>query len=71
MTVLPTAAEADRAEQETFVFDSDRDLGLNVTAVHADESEHGIDTADLADRIDQAWSVPYADDDDDLSCLAY
>ncbi|MFE7718263.1 hypothetical protein ACFU44_04405 [Nocardia rhizosphaerihabitans] len=68
MTVLPTASEADRADQETFVFDTDRDLGLDITAVRAEEFEHGIDTAD---RIDQAWSIPYADDDDDLACLAY
>lgn len=69
MTVLPTASQADRADQETFVFDADHELGLDVTAVHAGESEHSIDSADLSDRIDQAWSVPCADDD--LSCLAY
>ncbi|WP_327110116.1 hypothetical protein OHB12_20055 [Nocardia sp. NBC_01730] len=69
MTVLPTASQADRADQETFVFDADRDLGLDVTAVHAGESAHSIDTTDLPDRIDQAWSVPCADDD--FSCLAY
>lgn len=68
MTVLPTATQADRADQETFVFDADRELGLDVTAVHAGESAHVIDTADLFDRIDQAWSVPCADDD--ISCLA-
>ncbi|MFE7720791.1 hypothetical protein ACFU44_17305 [Nocardia rhizosphaerihabitans] len=69
MTGLPNATQADRADQETFVFDADRDLGLDVTAVHAGESAHAVDTADLSDRIDQAWSVPCADDD--ISCLAY
>ncbi|MFC9659698.1 hypothetical protein ACFVJ5_05625 [Nocardia sp. NPDC127606] len=39
MTVLPTGSEADRVEQETFVFDSDRESGLDVTAVHAQEPE--------------------------------
>lgn len=67
MTVLPTASQADRADQETFVSESDRELGLDVAAVHADR--YGLDTADLPDRIDQAWSVPSADDD--FSCLAY
>lgn len=70
MTVLPSASEADRADQQSFVFDRDRDLGLDLTAVRTGEPERGIDTADLADRIDQAWSTGYADDDD-LSCLAY
>ena len=69
MTVLPTASQADRADQEAFVFDDDREVGLDVTAVLADACEHSIDTADLSDRIDQAWSVPCADDD--ISCLAY
>ncbi|MEV0078270.1 hypothetical protein AB0H58_17845 [Nocardia neocaledoniensis] len=69
MTVLPTATQADRADQETFVFDADRESGLDVAAVRAGESAHGIAAADLSDRIDQAWSVPCADDD--LSCLAY
>ncbi|WKG07598.1 hypothetical protein QX204_21120 [Nocardia sp. PE-7] len=40
------------------------------SAVYADESEHGADLADSADRIDQARSIPCADDDE-LSCLAY
>ncbi|MGW5924181.1 hypothetical protein ACWFPY_34755 [Nocardia fluminea] len=66
MTVLPTGSEADRVEQETFVFDPDRESGLDATAVHALDPERG---GDLADCIDQAWSIPYADDDD-LSCLA-
>ncbi|WP_189027890.1 hypothetical protein [Nocardia rhizosphaerihabitans] len=61
----PAASQADRADRETFVFAADRELGL---AVHAVESEHGIDTADLSDRIDQAWSIPCAYDD--LSRLA-
>lgn len=65
MTVLPGGSEADRVEQETFVSDSDRESGLDVTAVHAQEPERG---ADLTDRIDQAWNVP--DADDDLSCFA-
>ncbi|MFC9471839.1 hypothetical protein ACFTS5_06575 [Nocardia sp. NPDC056952] len=39
-------------------------------AVHADESERGADLADSVDRIDQARSIPCADDDE-LSCLAY
>ncbi|MEV0333361.1 hypothetical protein [Nocardia sp. NPDC050717] len=69
MTALPTAAQADRAGQETFVFDADRESGLDVTAVHDGESAHGLAAADVSDRIDQAWSVPCADDD--LSCLAY
>lgn len=69
MTVLPTASQADRIDQEIFVFDADRELGLDVTAVEAGELEHGLDTADPADRIDQAWSVPCADDD--FFCLAY
>ncbi|WP_194829946.1 hypothetical protein [Nocardia sp. XZ_19_231] len=64
MTVLPSGSEADRVEQETFVLDSDRESGLDVTAV-PQEAERG---ADLTDCIDQAWSVP--DADDDLSCLA-
>ncbi|MBW0269809.1 hypothetical protein ATM97_01405 [Nocardia sp. MH4] len=67
MTVLPTATQADRADQETFVCTADRDLGLDVTAVRV--GEHAVDTADLSDRIDQAWSVPCVDDD--FSCFAY
>ncbi|MEV6062951.1 hypothetical protein [Nocardia asteroides] len=68
MTVLPTASSADRADQQIFVSDADRELGLDAAAVHAGASEPSIDPADLSDRIDQAWSVPCADDD--LSCLA-
>lgn len=68
MTALPTASEADRVDQETYVVDQDRESGLDIAAVLATKSERGIDTADLADRIDQAWSIPHADDD---LCLAY
>ncbi|MFC9876249.1 hypothetical protein [Nocardia salmonicida] len=69
MIAFPTTSQADRADQEAFVFDADREVGLDFTAVLADASEHSIDTAELSDRIDQAWSVPCADDD--ISCLAY
>ncbi|KQY34809.1 hypothetical protein ASD42_32025 [Nocardia sp. Root136] len=65
MTVLPSGSEADRVEQETFVSDSDRESGPDVAAVHAQEPGR---RADPTDCIDQAWSVP--DADDDLSCLA-
>ncbi|WKG11750.1 hypothetical protein QX204_09950 [Nocardia sp. PE-7] len=68
MAVLPTASQTDRADQEAFVFDADREGGLDVTAVLADACEHSIDTADLSDHIDQASSVPCVDD---ISCLAY
>ncbi|MFF0546002.1 hypothetical protein ACWEVD_13625 [Nocardia thailandica] len=69
MNVLPNVPEADLIEQQTFVRDDDRDLGLDPGAVRV-AADHGIESADLADRIEQAWSTPYADDDDDFSCLA-
>ncbi len=58
--VLPKAFRADLADG--------RELGPDVTAVYAGESARAIDAAYLFDRIDQAWSVPCADDD--FSCLA-
>lgn len=71
MTVLPTVSEIDRVEQDTFVDDADRDLGPDFDAVQADApGPAGIDSADPADRFEQAWSTPYADDDD-LALLAY
>lgn len=53
MTGLPTASQANRADQEAFVFDADREVGLDITAVLAEVCEHSIDTADLSDHIDQ------------------
>ncbi|MFC9877570.1 hypothetical protein ACFVJR_33640 [Nocardia salmonicida] len=64
MTVLPTASEADRVEQDSFADDADRDLGPDFDAVQPDApGPAGLDSADPADRFEQAWSTPYADDD--------
>ncbi|MEV6216964.1 hypothetical protein [Nocardia sp. NPDC051833] len=71
MTVLPTASEADRLEQHTFADEADRDLGPDFDAVQtATPGPAGLDTADVADRFEQAWSTPY-DNDDDLALLAH
>ncbi|MFD6395855.1 hypothetical protein [Nocardia sp. NPDC060249] len=71
MTVLPTASEADRVEQDTFADDADRDPGPDFDAVQtAAPGPAGLDSADPADRFEQAWSTPCADDDD-LTLLAY
>ncbi|MGN2638265.1 hypothetical protein ACTD5D_19135 [Nocardia takedensis] len=71
MTVLPTASEADRVEQDAFVDAADRDVGPDFDAVRVDApGVAGLDSADPADRFEQAWSTPRADDDD-RSLLAY
>lgn len=71
MAVLPTASEIDRVEQDIFAADAERDLGPDFDAVQAEApGPAGLDSADPADRFEQAWSTPYADDDD-LALLAY
>lgn len=71
MTVLPTSSEADRVAQDIFADDADRELGPDFAEVQAGTSgPAGLDSADVADRFEQAWSTPCADDDD-LALLAY
>jgi hypothetical protein len=68
MTVFPAGSDADRAEQQALADIRDRDTGPDFTGVHplAERIRHAFDTAD---RIDQSWTLPHADDDYD--CLAY
>lgn len=68
MTTIPSSGDLDRADQSTFVRDADRDIGLDTTALHplAEHIRDAFDSADIADRIDQAWITPYPDDYEDL-----
>ncbi len=65
-TFAPAGSDFDLAEQNTLVGDSDRDIGLDTTALAppAETVRAAIDTAELTDRIDQAWITPLDCDDD-------
>ncbi|MFJ4653408.1 hypothetical protein ACIP5Y_19265 [Nocardia sp. NPDC088792] len=65
--IVPAGSDLDRAEQHTPVYDRDRDSGLDGAALRppAEQLRAALDTAELADRIEQAWIVPYDDDRDD------
>ncbi|WP_227982163.1 hypothetical protein [Nocardia spumae] len=65
-TSVPAGSDFDRADQNILVRDSDRDVGLDATAMHppAETVRAAIDSAELTDRIDQAWITPLDFDDD-------
>lgn len=65
-TFVPAGSDFDRAEQNILVGDSDLDIGLDTTALAppTETMRAAIDTAQLADRIDQAWMTPLDCDDD-------
>ncbi|MFQ6397479.1 hypothetical protein ACLMAJ_29020 [Nocardia sp. KC 131] len=68
--IFPAGSDVDRAEQNTLARDSDRDLGLDTTGLHplAERIRTAFDSAEITDRIDQAWITPLdcdADGDDD------
>ncbi|MGQ4616171.1 hypothetical protein [Nocardia sp. R7R-8] len=71
MTTIPLYSDGDHADQQTLVRAADRDIGLDTGGLHplAERIRAAFDTADISDRIDQAWITPTADDDYD--CLAY
>ncbi|WP_067652201.1 hypothetical protein [Nocardia harenae] len=64
MTPIPAGSDLDRAAQHTPVIPADTESGLDTIALHplAERIRTAFDTADLADRIDQAWTVPTDDD---------
>ncbi|MEV2226717.1 hypothetical protein AB0E01_43750 [Nocardia vinacea] len=64
-TVNPAGSDFDRAGQNVPVHDSDRDIGLDTTALQppAETVRAAVDPADLTDRIDQAWITPLDLDD--------
>ncbi|MFC8043035.1 hypothetical protein [Nocardia sp. NPDC057353] len=64
MLVAPTGSDFDRADQHICVDPADRDTGLDPTAVFppTERIRSAVDTAPIADRLDQAWILP-ADDD--------
>ncbi|MFE3105071.1 hypothetical protein [Nocardia tengchongensis] len=65
-TVFPNGSDGDRAEQSFCVRDTDRDIGLDITALHplAERVRAAFDAATIADRCDQAWITPMDLDDD-------
>ncbi|WP_433685146.1 hypothetical protein [Nocardia sp. CA-119907] len=65
-TFVPAGSDFDRAEQNALVGDSDRDVGLDTTALHplAERVRATFDAAATADRFDQAWITPLDCDDD-------
>ncbi|MEV6140190.1 hypothetical protein AB0L63_29935 [Nocardia sp. NPDC051990] len=65
-TITPAGSDFDRAGQNVPVRDSDRDIGLDTTTLHplAEAVRAAFDTAELTDRIDQAWITPLDLDDD-------
>ncbi|MVU77587.1 hypothetical protein GPX89_10085 [Nocardia sp. ET3-3] len=67
ITSFPGGSDLDRAEQEILVYDADHDIGLDATALDppTERFRPALDSADLADRIDQAWITPDTEDDDD------
>ncbi|MET8429049.1 hypothetical protein [Nocardia sp. NPDC004860] len=70
-TFVPAGSDFDRAEQNALVHDSDRDVGLDTTALHppAARIRAAVDAAAIADRFDQAWITPLdLDDDYDHDC---
>ncbi|MEC3916407.1 hypothetical protein [Nocardia sp. CDC160] len=71
ITSFPNGSDLDRADQDILVYDADRDIGLDTTALDppTERLRPVLDTADLADRIDQAWITPHREDDDD-DCFA-
>ncbi|MFD8245921.1 hypothetical protein [Nocardia sp. NPDC059691] len=71
MTTIPLYGDGDLADQQTPVRADDRDIGLDTGGLHplTERIRAAFDTADISDRIDQAWITPTADDDYD--CLAY
>lgn len=73
-TVFPNGSDGDRAEQSFCVRDTDRDVGLDTTALHplAERVRAAFDAAAIADRCDQAWITPLdLDDDHTLSPRRY
>ncbi|MTE13765.1 hypothetical protein [Nocardia aurantiaca] len=69
-TNFPAGSDLDHAEQHILADRRDDDIGLD-TGVLRPPVEHArrvLDSADLADRIEQAWIAPHHDDDYD--CLA-
>ncbi|MFE9323351.1 hypothetical protein ACIHDR_40290 [Nocardia sp. NPDC052278] len=69
MTTFAAGSDLDRADQNIPVDDTDRDIGLDTSALHplAERIRAAFDTADITDRIDQAWITPPADDHDILT----
>lgn len=65
-TFIPAGSDFDRADQNLLVRESDREVGLDPTAlVSPPETVRGaLDHAALTDRIDQAWITPLDCDDD-------
>ncbi|MFE5284010.1 hypothetical protein ACFRAQ_03430 [Nocardia sp. NPDC056611] len=65
-TLFPNGSDGDRAEQSRYVCDTDRDIGLDTTALHplAERVRAAFDAAAIADRCDQAWITPLDLDDD-------
>ncbi|MGO4649709.1 hypothetical protein AB4305_32980 [Nocardia sp. 2YAB30] len=65
-TFVQAGSDSDRAGQSILVRDSDRDAGLDTTAMRppAETVRAAIDPAELTDRIDQAWITPLDCDDD-------
>lgn len=68
-SILGSGSDLDRAEQNIFVREDDRELGLDTTALTppAEPMRAVVDHAALPDRIDQAWITPDPHDDDDYT----
>ncbi|RMI35467.1 hypothetical protein [Nocardia stercoris] len=66
-TFVPAGSDFDRADQNILVYDRDRDAGLDPAplAPPAETLRAAIESADLTDRIYQAWTTPLDCDDDD------
>ncbi|MFC3965361.1 hypothetical protein [Nocardia jiangsuensis] len=70
MLSTPAGSDLDRADQHFLAHPDDHDTGLDPAALSppTDRLRAAFDSADLADRIDQAWILPAQDD---LDLLAY
>ncbi|UGT62028.1 hypothetical protein [Nocardia asteroides] len=70
MPFAPAGSDFDRADQHTLAHPDDHDTGLDPAALSPppDRLRAAFDSAELTDRIDQAWILPA---DDALDLLAY
>lgn len=70
MATIPTRDDADFAEQLTLAHDTERDIGLDTTALTplAERIRAAFDAADATDRLEQSLITPLPDDDYPFAC---
>ncbi|MFB8280416.1 hypothetical protein [Nocardia colli] len=63
MATIPTGEPADHLEQLTAAYTDDSGWDTSMLTPAPEFLRAGVDPADVADRIDQAWITPLPDDD--------